>query len=332
VKPLDLGFPEWDVIRAWAQRVNPSGELPPTVDVQELAEQVGQKLFNSPGSQAYLARCRALGDVGTHIHTPADVFGERAFRLGGMCLAPDRLMSAESIPRADRVRVALRGMMARPYLWTDRCYQIARETPVPKHVISRATLPTPQMWWTWETAYTAYDSSIDGREIGSLDAMMLSDEVEGFSVFHIGQSEDDEHISVQGFGFRYGTTFPDDYSEAHREAAGQILSLLAFLNSPYIPKRTERLDRASRRALERYDHSVHVEDAVTFVDLRTPVSVKGSDPESRDVEWKHRWIVRGHNRAQWYPSEEAHHVIYIAPYLKGPEDAPLLEHAYRVKR
>jgi hypothetical protein len=42
--------------------------------------------------------------------------------------------------------------------------------------------------------------------------------------------------------------------------------------------------------------------------------------------------VNGHVRAQWYPSEQAHRLIWIAPYLKGPEDAPMLTHAYKVAR
>lgn len=50
-------------------------------------------------------------------------------------------------------------------------------------------------------------------------------------------------------------------------------------------------------------------------------------------EWHHRWIVRGHWRKQWYPSIQAHRPVWIAPFLKGPDDAPLLggEKVYTVK-
>jgi hypothetical protein len=37
-----------------------------------------------------------------------------------------------------------------------------------------------------------------------------------------------------------------------------------------------------------------------------------------------RWVVRMHKVRQWYPSEQCHKVIYCRPYLKGPEDKPLL--------
>ncbi|MDP9818352.1 hypothetical protein [Spirilliplanes yamanashiensis] len=41
-------------------------------------------------------------------------------------------------------------------------------------------------------------------------------------------------------------------------------------------------------------------------------------------EWRHRWVVRGHWRNHWYPSLNDHRPLWIAPYLKGPADAPLL--------
>ena len=41
-------------------------------------------------------------------------------------------------------------------------------------------------------------------------------------------------------------------------------------------------------------------------------------------EWQHRWVVRMHKVRQWYPSLEQHKVIYRGPYVKGPDDKPLL--------
>ena len=39
---------------------------------------------------------------------------------------------------------------------------------------------------------------------------------------------------------------------------------------------------------------------------------------------RHRWMVRGHWRQQWYPSLEINRPVWIAPHLKGPVGAPLL--------
>jgi hypothetical protein len=41
-------------------------------------------------------------------------------------------------------------------------------------------------------------------------------------------------------------------------------------------------------------------------------------------EWSHRWVVRGHWREQWYPSEGVHRLIWIEAFVKGPEDRPLI--------
>lgn len=44
------------------------------------------------------------------------------------------------------------------------------------------------------------------------------------------------------------------------------------------------------------------------------------------VEWRHRWVVRGHWRHQPYKGEDGvtiYRWIYINPFIKGPEGAPL---------
>ena len=46
-----------------------------------------------------------------------------------------------------------------------------------------------------------------------------------------------------------------------------------------------------------------------------------------DIEWTHRWLVRGHWRNQPYKGENGeteYRYIWIHPHIKGPEDAPLL--------
>jgi hypothetical protein len=41
-------------------------------------------------------------------------------------------------------------------------------------------------------------------------------------------------------------------------------------------------------------------------------------------DWQHRWVVRGHWRNHWYPKMQDHRPKWIAPYLKGPDGAPLI--------
>lgn len=63
---------------------------------------------------------------------------------------------------------------------------------------------------------------------------------------------------------------------------------------------------------------------VRVVQLR-PSPDKSNEPASGgDRQWQHRWVVRMHKVRQWYPSEQRHKVIYRGPYIKGPDDKPLL--------
>lgn len=40
--------------------------------------------------------------------------------------------------------------------------------------------------------------------------------------------------------------------------------------------------------------------------------------------YSHRWIVKMHKVNQWYPSEGVHRIIWRGPYVKGPDNTPIL--------
>lgn len=61
---------------------------------------------------------------------------------------------------------------------------------------------------------------------------------------------------------------------------------------------------------------------VRTLDIRRPSGGGTSGSEGRD--YSHRWIVNGHWRNQWLPSRKTHRAQWIAPYVKGPEDKPLI--------
>lgn len=62
--------------------------------------------------------------------------------------------------------------------------------------------------------------------------------------------------------------------------------------------------------------------------VRTPVVVACSALGARHVDWAWQWAVRGHWRDQ--PTKEGTKLIWIHPYIKGPEDKPLKPDAGRV--
>lgn len=82
----------------------------------------------------------------------------------------------------------------------------------------------------------------------------------------------------------------------------------------------EALSRPMRRRLERAGLP---SDPVRVIDLRNPGDGSGRTVEARR-DWSHRWLVSGHWRNQWYPSEGVHRPIWIDAFVKGPSDAPLL--------
>lgn len=77
---------------------------------------------------------------------------------------------------------------------------------------------------------------------------------------------------------------------------------------------------ASRPARKRAKRQGIDDPYYTVITLRRHREGGGGET---DVDWRHRWIVDGHWRNQWYPSLGAHRQIWIAPFVKGPEDKPL---------
>lgn len=118
--------------------------------------------------------------------------------------------------------------------------------------------------------------------------------------------------------------------EARRNVVAIVQTLWVLADQRLAQIRTERLDRAARRRCERLGDP---ETCVQIVDLRR-IEHHNGGTDTRDVDWSHRWMVDGHWRNHYYPSEGKHRQIWIAPHVKGPEDKPLViqERVYRWKR
>lgn len=82
--------------------------------------------------------------------------------------------------------------------------------------------------------------------------------------------------------------------------------------------------RAARRRMSR--ETPDVDPGVRYIDLRRARTEPSdrSETTASTREYRHRWVVRGHWRNQWYASRNDHRPIWIEPHLAGPEDAPLL--------
>lgn len=83
------------------------------------------------------------------------------------------------------------------------------------------------------------------------------------------------------------------------------------------PPPREHVRRAKKEGRTRPPSNIRI------VNLRR---AKGPSTPHPDVEhnWTHQWIVSGHWRNQWLASVKEHRLQWIAPYVKGPADKPLI--------
>lgn len=102
-----------------------------------------------------------------------------------------------------------------------------------------------------------------------------------------------------------------------------LLSLWTLLRDRIALTETRKAPRPSVKRWRR-KHGQEPGDIV-IVTLRRPTGQKGDDAPGGGVEWAHQWIVDGHWRNQAYGvGHSQRRLQWIAPYIKGPEDAPLV--------
>jgi hypothetical protein len=100
------------------------------------------------------------------------------------------------------------------------------------------------------------------------------------------------------------------------------LVVLGF-NNESLSNHMGTLSATRRKRLER-EHALEVADAVKVIQLRRAESQhRPAGEESNSVDWSCRWIVNGHWRHQYHGSGKDRELIYVMPFVKGPEDKPL---------
>jgi hypothetical protein len=115
-----------------------------------------------------------------------------------------------------------------------------------------------------------------------------------------------------------------------------MFALWRLMQQTILDVRTEDVERSLRRAARKRNMK---RDTVTVIRLRKRKRTEPEGPE-QEIEWSHRWLVRGHWRSQWYgprnggPDERYQVPIWIHPQIRGPEDKPLLvrDHVYSLER
>jgi hypothetical protein len=201
--------------------------------------------------------------------------------------------------------------------------KLADAAPLPKHIISPSIMPMTAMFWSRETAYLSKEGDNNWLAVFQWQDRMVV----------VGDLTDEKTVRLRIIttNIQFGKTWPDDFKQD--DDIGRVLKRCAFLNSPYVAGDVHKLPRHQRRQMERADlPKEKIQEQIHVVKLRRRVDKAAAQAHAEAAGWKHQWWVSGHYRAQWYPSEKAHKVIWIAPYLKGPDGLPILEKMYAVVR
>jgi hypothetical protein len=99
-----------------------------------------------------------------------------------------------------------------------------------------------------------------------------------------------------------------------------IQTCLRLMQQHISERKAERPPRAARR---RAESAGKKETDVMVIRLRR-AHVEHATGETKEIPWSHQWIVNGHWRNHYYPKLKTHRQIWIHPYVKGPEDRPLV--------
>lgn len=224
-----------------------------------------------------------------------------------------------------------------PYVWTNKIYDVVATTPLPRHKI-QTQLPFPELWFTFQNGYPTQDNTDTADGMVAMEIPPVPDVKSGevipqrIRVALLGSNDNTHRPFCCPIDLRHGDIYPDNFLQDPngKEMVTQFLNCLSFINSPYIVIDQKGLCRQARRRLgmdqDEQNQKVH------FVILRAPLIKRDYESSESDVDWKYRWLVRGHHRAQWCPSTQSHKLMWIAPYIKGPEDKPLKARAYKVVR
>lgn len=120
------------------------------------------------------------------------------------------------------------------------------------------------------------------------------------------------------------TADPDNPKPIRNDTLRTLISTWLLMGQPIVTADPEPLPRQARRRIQR--ETGKPPPPVRVVKLRHIAAHQAGDdlPEGAGRHYRHRWVVRGHWRNQWYPSRKDNRPVYIPSHVKGPKGAPLI--------
>lgn len=229
-------------------------------------------------------------------------------------------------------------LLPRPVLLNDHP-QYGEEAFLPVRAMAWMTIidpDDPERGCAWVSFLTSHED--DPEYSGHLPAYQEAQaEGAGRGIYELDRNAlfTASHTLQMTFGaepWKRGQPFPVDEVERgltqeqveaqHAERGRQqwVLPQVAWRLAMQLVRAPERPSRATRRELKRFGRP---QTDVTVIRLR-----RYREPLETDGDFKgylkHRFVVRGHWRNQWYPTLGEHRQKWIAPYVKGPEDGDLI--------
>jgi hypothetical protein len=249
--------------------------------------------------------------------------------------APFALWAWSLFPAADgpAALVSLKADLAASdvVLWRADTYELSqrgveawRERP-----LARGDFPSGPQLWFFDFVFPCDTPVLEVPDRSQLGCILLFSQLLG------------EHYSIRAALFFLPGLFKEAEADEQPllvrylppieegEALGPYAPLVAMYQFCQLPITLLEVSRVSRQQQrERARRGKHSGD-VSVVVLRPALSPEPSGTH-RDVQWSHRWMVRGHWRNQYFPASKAHHVRWVRPHVKGPQDRPLLDTRPRV--
>jgi hypothetical protein len=296
------------------------------------ADRLRRELVRDPLLLRYAVEGRVVQPMGhmPSVRTPRAVLGEQ--RATALSLlhgkVPVRVNGTVRPDLNDLFGVLMAN--ASPLLWLNKIQALAWSYDLPRHIVGEINLPQELMYWTFEGSVPRIVRETGEELTYVMDAALLMETRAGMrlAVLQVGPNQRLGILDV--YDIRRGMRYPEDFA-GWRAWIGQFLGAIAFLNSPYVELGHETTHRTGAKA-KWHGRRIGDPQSIAVVRLRSSIHEAVAVEQGQGPRWKQRWLVRGHYRAQWYSSRNEHKIIWIAPYLKGPDDAPLKQPVYEVVR
>lgn len=237
----------------------------------------------------------------------------------------------------EQTRRAIKALaIATPYYWSAQISHVVRQSSanLPMDTTMRAGRTDPE-WWYFQKPLV-FDGISEVRAVLVIPLGYLTDR--NFWVETIPFGSDLVSTRSMSFAAGEGKTLggvlnarsseflaPDTDATTQSEKTSFLQFYVAsqlWLEQEIIRVESVNAERHYAKRLLRSGidpqpiHVVHLR-RVASRESDNSASVSGS------VEWSCQWIVRGHWRQQFYPSTGERRPLWIMPYVKGPEEAPL---------